>query len=104
MNGHKLDIMRRYNANGNVVKGREFPRHIQVAYGRYIARLCAGISVQHGGLWLRDLPQNLADLCHAVTPKAPFAIIAYRTEVINLVLCGKIDVETANRMPFINGN
>ena len=43
-----------------VLVGRTMPRHIGIAYGRHIFRLAHG--GRDCGLWLRDLPLNMADL------------------------------------------
>lgn len=47
-----------------VLKGQEMPRHMQIAYGRFVFRLMHGTPGNAGrpGLWLRDLPLNLCDL------------------------------------------
>ena len=88
----------RVTSNGNVLFGREFPAHLQVAYGRYIARLCAGVSITGGGIWLRDLPQNLADLdWHGYKHALP----AYRAEVLSLAAMGRISPE-CHTMPHMS--
>jgi len=50
--------------NGNVLFGREFPDHLQVAFGRHIARLlCAeDVNAVRCKVWLRDLPLSVLDL------------------------------------------
>lgn len=44
--------------------GRNFPKHLQVAYGRYIAKLCYNPRPLQPKFtfWLRDLPLNVYDL------------------------------------------
>lgn len=44
--------------------GRDFPKHLQVAYGRYIARLLYAPKPTQPKftLWLVDLPSNVWDL------------------------------------------
>jgi len=66
--------------HGNVVFGKEFPEHIQVAYGRNIARLCSGVSFT-SKVWLRDLPLNLWDLADM---GYPHALAAYEAELAHI--------------------
>lgn len=44
--------------------GKEFPRHLQIAYGRYLAKLMFNPKAEQPKftLWLRDLPLNMFDL------------------------------------------
>lgn len=44
--------------------GREFPRHLQIAYGRYVAKLMFEPKARQPKytFWLRDLPLNVWDL------------------------------------------
>jgi hypothetical protein len=46
---------------GWILVGTDFPKHLQVAYGRYILRLMDGPKPRQS-IWLRDLPLNLWDL------------------------------------------
>lgn len=59
----KLEGMGRIGAIARTpsLRGTEFPKHLQVAYGRHIFRLLHGNS-DRPGLWLRDLPLSLDSL------------------------------------------
>lgn len=56
--------MKLENYNGGwILRGRDFPRHLQIAFGRYVFRLFHDKSDNlRGDLWLRDLPHNLKEL------------------------------------------
>lgn len=57
------------NGDGWILYGNQFPKHLQVAYGRYIGRLMNGPK-PHFSIWLRDLPLNLWDLSYMGFPHA----------------------------------
>ena len=97
MIGNKLDVMRRHSTNGNILKGREFPDHIQTAYGRHTARLFFGVSVFGGGLWLRDLPLSLFDLDWHGHKRALEACLE---EIFCLFYAGKISIVDIQNSPF----
>lgn len=62
LNNRPLDI----GGHSWIVFGEHLPWHLQVAYGRYIARLMYAERKQVPGfsIWLRDLPLNVYDLGH----------------------------------------
>jgi hypothetical protein len=61
---------------GTILHGTVFPRHLQVAYGRGVFRLCHTLQT-HGLSYLRDLPLNLADLAYM---GFEHALASYRNE------------------------
>jgi hypothetical protein len=68
--------------NNTVHRGKCLPRHLQVAFGRGVFRLCH-TQLTHGLVYLRDLPLNLDTLSRQ---GFPHALAAYRSE------CARVQV------------
>jgi hypothetical protein len=56
----RMRLSRSVIGRGHVLFGREMPRHLQIAWGRHVARLECG--ARDCGLWLRDLPLSVHEL------------------------------------------
>lgn len=66
------------NGVGFILKGEKMPKHIQIAYGRYIFKLMHAEEKHRVAIWPRDLPLNLSDLASCY--KFSHALTAYRAE------------------------
>ena len=84
--------------NGNILFGRDFPQHLQVAYGRYIARLYMSVPQNSAGIWLRDLPLNLFDLKDMGFTSA---IESCLSELSILFYANKIRISDIENSPFL---